>query len=94
MLIEAFLPEPAVEGLDIGVVGRLPRTREVQRDVVPIGPEIDVFRDELRPLVNPDRPRPSMLLRDPFQNLYNLQAANPLAHMNRQAFTGMIVHYR
>jgi hypothetical protein len=51
VLIEAFLPEPAIEGLDISVVRRLPRTGKVQSDVVPIGPEIDVFRDKFRPVV-------------------------------------------
>jgi hypothetical protein len=40
VLVEAFLPESAVEGLDIGVVGRLARTGKVQSDLIPIGPEI------------------------------------------------------
>jgi len=94
VLIEAFLPEPAVEGLDISVVRRLPRSGKVQSDVIPVSPKIDVLRDEFRAIINPDRPRSPVILHDPLQDLDYLAAPDPLAHMNGQAFTGMIVHYR
>jgi|GEM_PF-905183 hypothetical protein len=35
-----------------------------------------------------------MILHDPLQDLDHLAAADPLADMNRQAFTRSIVHYR
>jgi len=52
MRVEAFLPEPSVEGLDERVIGGLTRPREVERDAFLISPEIKVARDELRALVN------------------------------------------
>jgi len=94
VLIRAFLPEPAVEGLDISVVGRLPRTGKVQSDVIPIGPEIGVPRNELRAIINPNRSGSPTMLHVPLQDLDHLAAAYPLAHMDRRAFTGMIVDYR
>lgn len=39
--IEAFLPDPAVERLDICVVARFSRAREVQFDLVQIGPLVE-----------------------------------------------------
>jgi hypothetical protein len=78
VLIEAFLPEPAVKGLDIGVVRRLPGPGEVQRDMVPVSPEIDVLGDELW-AINPNRSGSPMMLHDPLQDFNHLAAANPLA---------------
>jgi hypothetical protein len=94
VFVEAFLPESAMERLDINVVCRLPRTREVQSDVVPVSLEIDVLRDKLGAVVHPDPPRSSVILHDLLQDRDHLAAAYPLAHVNRQTFTGMIFHYR
>jgi len=94
VLVEAFLPEPTVEGLDIGIVCRLPWPGKVQRNVIPISSEIDVLRDKFWPVVHPYRPRPAVILHDPLQDLDHLAASDPLAYVNRQTFTGMIVDYR
>jgi hypothetical protein len=94
VLVEALLPEPPIKRLDISVVCRLPRTREVQRDMVPVSPKIDVLGDKFRPVVHPNRPRPSVILHDPLQDLDHLAAPDPLAHVDSQTFTGMIVDYR
>ena len=49
--VQAFRPELAVKRLDEPIVGRLARPREVERDVVGIGPEIEVPGDELAAVV-------------------------------------------
>ena len=50
MGVQAFGPEPPVECLDEGIVGRLAGPREVQHDIMDIGPEIQVPGDEFRAL--------------------------------------------
>lgn len=57
MGVEAFAAELAVEGFDEGIIRWLARPREVQFDTALVGPEIEVAGDELRSLVDPDRPR-------------------------------------
>lgn len=61
VLVQEVLPKSAIKRFDIGVVRRLSWPREAQRDLIPIGPEIDVFGDELRAIINPDRLRFSVI---------------------------------
>jgi len=42
MHVQAFRPELRIKCLDESVVRRFPRPREVQRDIVGIGPEVKV----------------------------------------------------
>jgi len=60
-----FRPQPAVERIAEGVVGRLARPGEVERDAIGVGPEIEVARHELAALVDPDRLREAQLGADP-----------------------------
>jgi hypothetical protein len=60
VLIEVFLPEPAIKGFEISVIRRLPRPGEIQSDMILISPKIDVFRDELRAVVHLDPQRLSL----------------------------------
>src|SRR6056297_2365588 len=46
MCVQAFRAELAVEGLDEAIVCGLSWPQEVQRNVVGIGPEIEIARDE------------------------------------------------
>ena len=54
MLIEALVPELAVEALDIGILGRLPWLNKAEFDVVRIGPGIKGFTDKFRAVVHGD----------------------------------------
>ena len=45
--VQAFRPEFRIERLDEAVVGRLSGPREVQHDIVCIGPKVEVSGDEL-----------------------------------------------
>ena len=60
-------PKLPVERLDERVVGRLARPREVEHDVLLIGPQVAVAGDELGTLVNPDRLRIGMFATDSFE---------------------------
>jgi hypothetical protein len=55
--VQALGPEASVEGFDVCVVSRLAGTREVQRDAVGISPQVQIARDELGALIDPDRRR-------------------------------------
>ena len=51
--VQAFRSQAAVERLDVGVVGRLSRSGEVDLDPVQVGPLVEHAPGELRPIVNP-----------------------------------------
>jgi hypothetical protein len=53
--VQALIAKPSIERLHEGVVGRLARAAEVQRDGVLIGPAVECLGDELRTVVDPDR---------------------------------------
>ena len=57
MLVQTLQTEPGIERLDKRVVRRLARTAEVQLHFVPVRPQVQILRDELRTVVHPDRPR-------------------------------------
>lgn len=66
-LQKAFCPEAPVEGFDVGVVCRLSRPGEVERDALRAGPQVEVSGDELGPLVDADRLRIADLRADLLQ---------------------------
>ncbi len=47
MSVQAFAADLAIKRLNKGVVCRLARPREVENDVIGIGPEIEITRYEL-----------------------------------------------
>ena len=51
MLVEAFEPEAAVEGLDEGIISGLSRSGEVQLHPFAIGPQVQLLGGELRAVV-------------------------------------------
>lgn len=61
-------PQAPVEGFDERTVGRLARTGGVQRDAALVRPEVEVTRDELGALVDPDRLRIARLRAGPFEH--------------------------
>src|SRR2546422_3054687 len=54
MGVQAFVAEPAVEALDEGVLRRLPRLDEGERDAAAVSPRIEHPASELRPVVDDD----------------------------------------
>jgi len=55
--VHALGANTAVEGFGEGVVGRLARSREVERDAPGIGPDVEIAGEELAALVDADRRR-------------------------------------
>lgn len=55
MGVQALRPQTSVGGLDERIVRRFAEAGEVQRDVVGVGPEIQIARDELRALAERTR---------------------------------------
>jgi hypothetical protein len=92
VLIQTLQSKPSVEGLDISVVCGLAGPDEVKPHMIPVRPEIDILRDELGAVINPNHSRLSMLLGYPFQDFRDLHPPDPLGYMDGQTFTSMIVH--
>ena len=51
--VQAFRPQTAVERLDVGVVGRLARSGEVDLDPIQVGPLVEHAPSELRSIIHP-----------------------------------------
>lgn len=47
MRVHALGPDAAVEGLGEGVVRRLPRPGEIERDALGVSPQVEIAGDEL-----------------------------------------------
>ena len=55
--VEALLAKPAIERLDVGVVGRFAGAGEVELDLVEIGSLVEQPAGEFRAIVDPDASR-------------------------------------
>ena len=73
VLVQTLRPKLAVEGLDDRVVGRLARAAKVERDVAGVRPQVQLARDELVALVDPDRRRIAHLAAHPFKHLHDVR---------------------
>jgi len=54
--VQALGPQLAIEGLDEAIVGRFAWPREVQGDLVGVGPKVQIAGDKLAAVIDPDRP--------------------------------------
>ncbi len=91
MCVQAFRAELAVEGLDEAIVCGLSWPREVQRDVVGIGPEIEIARDKFAAVVNSDRLRVTYFTADPFERLNDIFTSIAEPRIDRRTEAGMCV---
>src|SRR5262249_10696497 len=57
VLIEALVPEPAIEAFYKAVLHRFSRLNELELDAVLVRPLVESMADELRPIVANDRVR-------------------------------------
>jgi hypothetical protein len=92
VLVQAFLPDTPVEGLDKRIVGRLSRSAEVEGHLVEVRPSVKRLRDKLRAIVYSDRLRdgPAMLL-DRVEYSHHVVARQPLTGPDRQTLTGKVI---
>ena len=82
--VHALGPHAAVERLGEGVVGGLSRAREVERNALGVGSQIEVARDELAALVDPDGLRIAHRPADPFERGHDILAPVAEADVERQ----------
>jgi len=92
--VQALRSELAVEGFEEAVVRRLSRPGGVQRDIVGLGPQIQVAGDELAASVDPDRPGISDLSAYPLERLNDILTAIGEPRISRRAVARMRVHHR
>ena len=86
MRVQAFVPEPPVEGFHERVVRGLARPTEVQGHPIYICPMVEGAGDELRPIVHPDLcRRTAPLEQQPIHDIDNLFALDPLVSMDGKA---------
>jgi hypothetical protein len=72
--VQAFRSELAVQAFGEGVVRRLARAREIQRDGMHEGPQIKLFADEFGSVVEPDGLRTADFSDNPFQRINDIAA--------------------
>ena len=75
MGVQALRPELVAKRLDEAVVGGFAGPREVQSAIVGIGPEIEIPRDELTAVGDPDRPGIAHVGTDAFRGLNDVLSA-------------------
>ena len=75
MRVEALGAKSTVERLNERIVRWLSRPGEVERDVVLIGPQIEIAGDELGALIDADRVRIVDLSTDTFEGRHHILAA-------------------
>ena len=83
--VQALVAKLAVERLDQCFVGRLARLLEVQRDIVLVGPAVEGFRDELRPVIDLNRAWCSAQQRQAADDSHDLLAFDALVDLDRQS---------
>ena len=91
--VQAFRPEFRIERLDEPVVGGLSGPREVRRDIVGIGPEIEVAGDELVAVIDSNGLRIADLGADPLQGLDDILPAIGEPGIGRRTEAGMGVDH-
>ena len=83
MRIQTFSAEPTIERLDEGIVGRLPRPREVECHAALIRPQIQIAGYKLSAEIDTDRRRQSHFSPDSFQHLDDIGAAETKTRLQR-----------
>ena len=94
VLVQAFVPEGAVETLDVGVLCRAARLDQQVLDTVLLSPGHEGPASEFRPVVRPDCLWVAPELRRPVQNAGDVMAAQAEVHRDVHAFVAEVVRHR
>src|SRR5690606_36246723 len=86
MLVQAFVAQPAVEALDVGVLHRLARADERQAYALRVGPRIQDAALELAPVVDGDGLRQSAQFGEPVERCGDPRAGQRSVDLDGQAF--------
>lgn len=92
VLVQAFIPEPAVEAFAGPVLHGFPRLDEVVVDATLMAPLVEGPARELRPVVRQYLIRAASLVDDPVQHTRHPEARKAGVHLDGQALPGEGVH--
>lgn len=93
MLIEAFIPKLAVEGLDEGILRGLAKLDQLQLDIALIDPLIKRLAGGFGALVGANRLWVAAKPRYFAQCPVDTSAADPVFHQNANPFLGEVISY-
>ena len=85
MLVEAFVAEPAVEGLDESVVDWFPRPDELELDAPAVSPGVERAAVELGSVVDHNRPRQAARRGKPLEHVDHSFSAEAYVDLDRHA---------
>lgn len=91
MLVEALVPKLAVEALDEGVVGGLPRPDEAQLDATGVGPRVECAAAEFGPIVHHENLRQADGLGEPIEHADDAQTGQRPIDFDRDTFLREVV---
>src|SRR5262245_12582742 len=94
LLVEAFLPDTAIERLDEGIVGRRTRTTERQFDALSVRPCVEGLGGELRTSVDLDHLGQAGARCCPLQDRHNPRSRERAIDLNGGTLTTHGIHYR
>jgi hypothetical protein len=94
VLIQALLPETAGERFDEGIIRGLSRPGEVQDDAVGLGPQVNLFGDKLRAIVQPDAFRHPILGHRLLESRDHVVTPVAEAYPDKGTNTANVIHYR
>ena len=92
--VQTLLSEASVEALNEGIFYRLPRTNEIELDLMPVRPLIEHLRDELRSVVHGDPPRTSSKATETTQYLDDVLSGQRCTDLDGNTLTGKVIDYR
>ena len=91
VLIQALVTKPSIERLDHSIIRGLSRPAEVELHAVEGGSQIQAPRDELGPVIDSNALRLTAIGGDLLQDPYDVVPGQPLAHLDRQALTAVVI---
>lgn len=89
--IQAFVPEPSVEALDIAILRGPAGADEGELDLVQVGPGVHDLAGELAAVVHRDRDRFIPVQEGPIQGFRHIGAPEPRLGMQGDALPGELV---
>lgn len=93
VIVEAFIPEAAVEAFDEGVLGGLAGLNQFELDAVPIGPLVQCPPRELWPLVGSDSSGIAAEGRDAVEDAGDIGAADGLICDDVDGFPRVVIDH-
>jgi hypothetical protein len=91
-LVQTFVPESAVEALDVGVLDRPDRANEVQAHAILMSPKIKGLACELRPVIDHYDLGHASLAYETVKNSDHPKARKRAVYLEREALPTVLIH--